>query len=74
MENFNKERKSFMEKIEEIKLNVIRSEKEIFTLKQKIQQLDEQNASKDETIASLKRDLQDEKSSLKRKYEAEKQE
>lgn len=74
LETFNRERKSFLDKIEDITMSNTRLEKDIYSLTQRIQLLEESNIQKEETIINLKKETSEEKTNLRKKFEAEKQE
>jgi chromosome segregation ATPase len=73
LDSFNKERKNFMVKIESLGLDLAKGEKEIFSLKQRGEQLEVNMTKKDEVFEAMKKDYAEEKATLVSKLEDVKQ-
>ncbi len=72
-ENFNRERKEYMNKIEQLTLDYNNKEKEITSLQLKRDQLDAVIADKDNTINSMRKEFDEERKELNNKIEHFKQ-
>ena len=73
LENFNKERKGFLAKIETMSHEMSKNEKELFSMKQRNEQLELNLNKREETIETLKREAAEEKSDFMNKLEDAKQ-
>jgi len=73
LENFNKERKGFLAKIEAMSHEMSKNEKELFSMKQRNEQLELNLSKREEIIENLKREHAEEKADYMNKLEEAKQ-
>mmetsp|Transcript_5340 Transcript_5340/g.4530 ORF Transcript_5340/g.4530 Transcript_5340/m.4530 type:complete len:103 (-) Transcript_5340:1540-1848(-) len=73
LENFNKERKQFLNKIEQMSLESSKYEKELFSVKQRNEQLEANLKKKEETVDSMRKEYSDERQEFTTKLEESRQ-